>query len=91
MFWGQNIILFDCEIFLKIKDIKYTFFVMSLGHVANIFVVFVDFKSGKNNFPYDYLLFLHRSKAKLLMVTSIIRRELSPEFSYLHTGWILWK
>lgn len=60
---------------------------MSLGHAANIFVVL----SGKNNFPYDYLLFLHRSGAKLLMVTSIIRRELSPEFSYLHTGWILWK
>lgn len=65
---------------------------MSLGHAANIFVVlFAIVNPGKNNFPYDYLLFLHRSGAKLLMVTSIIRRELSPEFSYLHTGWILWK
>lgn len=58
---------------------------MSLGHAANIFVVLFAIVNPVK------ILFLHRSGAKLLMVTSIIRRELSPEFSYLHTGWILWK
>lgn len=80
----------------EIKVIKYTHFVIPLGHVANIlkvlFAICLHYcKSGKNNFPYDYLLLLHRPGAKLLMVTSIICRELNPEFSYLQTGWILWK
>lgn len=80
----------------EIKVIKYTHFVIHLGQVANILEVLFAIClhsciSGKNNFPYDYLLLLHRPGAKLLMVTSIICRELNPEFSYLHTGWFLWK
>lgn len=64
---------------------------MFLGYVVNIFVVFVDFKFGKNNFLYDYLLFLYCFEVKLLMVMLIICCDFSFEFFYLYIGWILWK
>lgn len=73
----------------KIKVIKYIYFVMFLGYVVNIFVVLFVCKFGKNNFLYDYLLFLYCFGVKLLMVMLIICCEFSFEFFYLYIGWIL--
>lgn len=73
----------------EIKVIKYTHFVIHLGQVANIlevlFAICLHYCiSGKNNFPYDYLLLLHRPGAKLLMVTSIICQAQSRIFLPAH-------